>query len=76
MCVCVVNGNGNGNGKTNMNGTVLKATYLGGHVEYTVETTLGEIFVVDHQFDTPIAAGASVRIVLRDRGVTLLKPDD
>ena len=67
---------GNGNGKTNLNGTVLKATYLGGHVEYTVETTLGEIFVVDHQFDTPIAAGASVRIVLRDRGVTLLKPDD
>ena len=57
-----------------LTGTVAKSTYLGSHVEYTLDTALGEIFVADHQFDTlPIPAGARVRIGFRDRGVTLLE---
>ena len=56
-----------------LTGTVLKSTYLGGHVEYTLDTDLGEIFVADHQYDTLISAGSRVRIAFRQRGVTLLE---
>lgn len=56
-----------------LTGTVLKATYLGSHVEYTLDTDLGEIFVADYQFDAVISAGSRVRMAFRDRGVTLLE---
>ncbi|MCY4442802.1 MAG: ABC transporter ATP-binding protein [Deltaproteobacteria bacterium] len=58
---------------TGLAATVLKATYLGSHVEYTLDTALGEIFVADHQFDTLISPGSRVRIAFRDRGITLLE---
>ncbi len=54
-------------------GTVLKSTYVGSHVEYTLETGLGEIFVADYRFDAPVPAGSRVRIAFRERGVTLLE---
>ena len=56
-----------------LTGTVSKSTYLGSHVEYTLDTEIGEIFVADYQFDTLIRAGSSVRIGFRDRGLTLLE---
>ena len=56
-----------------LTGTVLKATYLGSHVEYTLDTDLGELFVADYQFDALISAGSRVRLAFRDRGVTLLE---
>ncbi len=56
-----------------LTGTVSKATYLGNHVEYTIDTGLGEIFVADYQFDALISAGSRVGIAFRDRGVTLLE---
>ena len=56
-----------------LTGTVLKATYLGSHVEYTLDTDLGEIFVADYQFDALISTGSRVRMAFRDRGVTLLE---
>lgn len=56
-----------------LTGTVSKSTYLGSHVEYTLDTDLGELFVADHQFDALIPAGSRVRIGFRDRGVTLLE---
>ena len=54
-------------------GTVLKSTYVGSHVEYTLDTGLGEIFVADYRFDAPVPAGSRVRIAFRERGVTLLE---
>ena len=59
-----------------LTGTVSKSTYLGSHVEYTLDTEIGEIFVADYQFDRLVPAGSTVRIGFRDRGVTLLeKPE-
>ena len=54
-------------------GEVLKATYLGGHVEYRLATALGELFAVDHQGELAAAAGARISIGLRERGVALLR---
>ncbi len=58
--------------ETGLTGTVSKSTYLGSHVEYTLDSGIGEIFVTDYQFDALIPAGARVRIGFRQRGVTLL----
>ena len=59
--------------ESGLTGTVSKSTYVGSHVEYTLDTDLGEIFVADYQFDALISAGSRVRIAFRDRGVTLLE---
>ena len=56
-------------------GSVLKATYLGNHVEYTVETAIGELFVIDHEIDAVVPRGSSVNVVLDDRGVNLVRSD-
>ncbi len=54
-------------------GTVRKATYLGSHMEYMVETGLGEVFAIDHRVDAPIDPGEEVAVTLGDQGVTLVK---
>jgi iron(III) transport system ATP-binding protein len=45
---------------------VVKASYLGKHVEYTLATELGELFVVDRNVKQPIAPGAEVWLRLDD----------
>jgi iron(III) transport system ATP-binding protein len=52
---------------------VLKATYLGSHMEYTLATPLGEVFVVDPDIDRPAEAGDRVTVDLARRGVTLVR---
>jgi iron(III) transport system ATP-binding protein len=54
-------------------GRVQKASYLGSHLEYSVETALGTLFVIDHRIDAPLAPGATVSIQLAPRGVTLVR---
>ena len=61
-----------GNADNSVAGTVKKATYLGSHLEYTVETPLGDLFVIDHGVGDPVPAGESVSITLAERGVTLI----
>ncbi len=56
-----------------LTGTVTQSTYVGNHVEYTLDTGLGEMFVADYQYDALIPAGSRVQIAFRDRGVTLLE---
>jgi len=53
-------------------GTILKAIYLGGHIEYTVDCILGELFVIDNQMESKPSSGAAVSITLRNQGVTLI----
>jgi iron(III) transport system ATP-binding protein len=53
-------------------GTVRKAVYLGGHVEYDVETVLGPLFVIDHRTERLVEAGTEVHLGLAERGVTLV----
>ena len=38
--------------KDEISATILKASYLGDHVEYSVECALGELFVIDNQMET------------------------
>ncbi len=54
-------------------GTVRKATYLGNHMEYTVDTPLGELFATDHRIEAPIDPGAEVAVTLAAHGVTLVR---
>ena len=53
-------------------GKILKAAYLGGHMEYTVTTDAGERFVIDENVRTPFTAGSDVAIAFADHGVTLV----
>ncbi len=54
-------------------GSVRKVVYLGSHMEYWVESAIGELFVVDPRIDTPIPQGVSVSIRLANHGVTFVK---
>ncbi len=56
-----------------MAGCVLKATYLGSYIEYTVDSPLGELFVIDSRISQAIPAGTAVSIRLADQGVTLIR---
>ena len=60
---------GNGN---SIPGTILKAIYLGGHIEYTVDCILGELFVIDNQVEIKHYLDTEVFITLRARGVSLI----
>ena len=55
-----------------LRGTVGKAAYLGTHMEYTVATPVGQLFVVDRDVSRPIAAGTEVSITLAGHGVALV----
>jgi iron(III) transport system ATP-binding protein len=53
-------------------GTILKANYLGGHIEYTVDCILGELFVIDNQMESKQNLEATGSITLRTGGVRLI----
>ncbi len=57
-----------------LEGRVAKAAYLGTHMEYTVATELGEVFVVDRAVDRPLKPGVEVFLGLGDHGITVV-PD-
>jgi iron(III) transport system ATP-binding protein len=52
-----------------LTGTISKANYLGSHVEYSIETEVGSLFVVDPRIDRVIAVGRTVALTLLPRGV-------
>jgi iron(III) transport system ATP-binding protein len=51
---------------------VRKATYLGGSVEYTLDTDIGELFAVSLDVAHPRAVGAEVGVALADHGVVVI----
>jgi iron(III) transport system ATP-binding protein len=54
-------------------GEIAKAAYLGTHMEYTVRTALGDLFVVDRAtLAHPAARGSAVWLSLADQGVTVV----
>lgn len=53
-------------------GRVTKSVYLGGHVEYELETALGSLFAVDHQALDAISVGEDVYINIAKKGVALV----
>ncbi len=60
-------------GMTAMKGEVRKATYLGNHLEFIVDTGLGELFAVDSNISLGIKSGDSVDITFGEHGITLVR---
>src|SRR5436190_7942955 len=52
-----------------LTGNVRKAAYIGGLMEYTVDTSIGQLFIVSMAVDRPLAVGAAVSLVLANHGV-------
>ncbi|MBM3218683.1 MAG: ABC transporter ATP-binding protein [Candidatus Rokubacteria bacterium] len=52
--------------------TVVKAAYLGGVVEYTLTSELGELFAIGHDVAAPFAPGEAVSVTLADHGVVII----
>ena len=55
-------------------GTIQKGVYLENHVEYTIDSPVGELFMIDHQVDQLQPSGSEVRISFHRRGVSLVRP--
>ena len=57
-------------------GTITKSAYLGSHMEYGVQldSIEREIFVVDADVTTPIAAGSVVGVSILPAAATLVPP--
>jgi iron(III) transport system ATP-binding protein len=56
--------------------TVRKAAYLGGLMEYTLDTPVGELFAISMDVDRPHAVGSDVGVVLAQHGVVAIPPAD
>jgi iron(III) transport system ATP-binding protein len=54
-------------------GEVVKATYLGSHMEYTVSTAHGDLFVIDHEVERALPPGTAVSVIPGARGITLVR---
>jgi iron(III) transport system ATP-binding protein len=57
---------------THLAGIVRKAAYLGDRMEYTVETPVGELFVIDNAVAEPVATGTSVYVTLGSHGIAVV----
>jgi iron(III) transport system ATP-binding protein len=55
-----------------LEGRIAKAAYLGTHMEYTVSTPVGELFVVDRSVSRPTPAGTPVWVAFEEHGVTVV----
>ncbi|GJI91723.1 ABC transporter ATP-binding protein [Duganella hordei] len=53
-------------------GTVVKSTYLGGIYEYTIDTEIGELFVVCPRMARPRAPAETISLSLHETGVSVL----
>ncbi len=58
-----------------MTATVRKVSYLGGLMEYTLDTPIGALFVVSTAVEMPHAAGSVVGVALAQHGVVAIPPD-
>jgi iron(III) transport system ATP-binding protein len=55
-----------------LKGSILKAAYLGSHLEYTVTTPVGELFAIDRVVARPFAPGTEVWVGFVEYGVTIV----
>jgi len=45
---------------------------LGDHIEYTLESELGNLFVIDNQMENQFDSGSTVSLTFRVRGMSLI----
>ncbi len=55
--------------------TVKKVAYLGGSIEYTLATGLGDLFVVSLSVERPREVGSAVGVALATHGVVVIPPE-
>ncbi|MCI9868875.1 ABC transporter ATP-binding protein [Rhizobium skierniewicense] len=65
----IIIGAGGGNG---LAGRVLHSAYLGGHIEYEVETDVGTLFIIDHAMETSMPTSSDVTLGFKNRGIALI----
>ena len=53
-------------------GTIAKASYLGTHMEYSIDTAAGALFATCPRVERPLAPGDKVALVLAPRGVIVV----
>ena len=53
-------------------GRIAKASYLGTHMEYSIDTAAGMLFATCPRVERPLAAGEKVALVLAPRGVIVV----
>jgi len=56
-------------GETPLAASVRKVAYLGAVMEYTLDSALGELFVIDREVDAPREVGSTVSVEFIERGV-------
>ena len=56
-------------GSTPLAGRVSKSAYLGSVMEYTIDTAIGPLFVIDGRVLQPLAVGADVAVAFAPQGV-------
>jgi len=54
-------------------GMIAKASYLGTHMEYSIDTPAGTLFATCPRVERPLAAGDKVALVLAPRGVIVVE---
>jgi iron(III) transport system ATP-binding protein len=54
-------------------GTIAKASYLGTHMEYSIDTAAGTLFATCPRVERPLAAGDAVALRLAPRGVIVVE---
>jgi iron(III) transport system ATP-binding protein len=52
--------------------TVRKATYLGSHMEYALDSAVGELFAVDAEVSRAVAAGSVAHVRFDPGGIALV----
>ena len=57
----------------NLAGTIAKASYLGTHMEYSIDTAAGVLFATCPHVDRPLTAGDPVALRLAPRGVIVVE---
>src|SRR5262245_4856718 len=55
-----------------LEGRILKAAYLGSHMEYTVEVAGSNRFAIDRNVETPYSVGTQVHVSFASHGVNLV----
>jgi len=61
-------------GAAGLPATVKKSAYLGQLMEYTLQTAVGELFVISTAVDRPLAAGSPLTLTLANHGVVVVPP--
>lgn len=60
------------NVKDALKGVITSSAYLGDHVEYEIDSPLGQIFAVDEESDHAIPPGNTIMLEYRKRGVAII----